>query len=39
MLDTVLKLIEEFDKNNTDSTIILMWAWNIDDLRHQIKVY
>lgn len=36
-LKNTLKLIEEFDKKNTNSIMILMWAWNIDNLRNKIK--
>lgn len=36
-LKNTLKLIEKFDEENTESIIILMWAWNIDDLRDKIK--
>jgi len=35
--EKTLKLIEEFDNKNTNSIIILMWAWNIDNLRQKIK--
>jgi hypothetical protein len=36
-LENTLKLIEEFDENNKDSVIVLMWAGNVDDLRYRIK--
>jgi len=36
-LENTLKLIEKFDKENSNSIIILMWAWNIDNLRYKIK--
>lgn len=36
-LVNTLKLIEEFDKNNTQAIIILMGAWDVDNLRYKIK--
>lgn len=36
-LENTLKLINEFDNNNKDSLIILMWAWDVDNLRYKIK--
>ncbi len=36
-LENTLKLIEDFDKNNTNSIILLLWAWDIDNLRYKIK--
>lgn len=36
-LKNTLELIKKFDKENTNSIIILMWAWDIDDLRNKIK--
>ena len=36
-LNNTLKLIEEFDNNNTWSIIILMGAWDVDNLRYKIK--
>lgn len=36
-LENTLKLINEFDNNNKDSLIILMWAWDVDNLRYEIK--
>ena len=36
-LDNTLKLIEEFDKENKNAIIILMWAWDVDNLRYKIK--
>lgn len=36
-LDNTLKLIEDFDKKNKDAIIILMWAWDVDNLRYKIK--
>lgn len=36
-LENTLKLIEEFDKNNTNAIILLLWAWDIDNLRYKIK--
>ena len=35
--EKTLDLINEFDKKNKNSIIILMWAWNIDNLRQKIK--
>ncbi len=36
--ENTLKLIEEYDNTNTNSSIILiLWAGNIDDLRYKIK--
>ena len=32
-----IKLIEEFDKENTWAIIILMGAWDVDNLRYKIK--
>lgn len=37
-LDNTLKLIEEFDKENRNAIIILMWAWDVDNLRYKIKL-
>lgn len=37
-LDNTLKLINEFDSKNKNSIIILMWAWDVDNLRYQIKL-
>lgn len=36
-LNNSLKLIEEFDKNNTWAIILLLGAWDIDNLRNKIK--
>jgi hypothetical protein len=36
-LENTLKLIEEFDKEKPNSVIVLMWAWDIDNLRYKIK--
>jgi len=36
-LENTLKLIENYDKENTNSIILLLWAWNIDNLRYKIK--
>lgn len=37
-LNNTLKLILDYDKKNPNSSIILLlWAWNIDDLRYKIK--
>jgi len=37
-LNNTLKLIRNFDKQNpNNSMIILMWAWDVDDLRYKIK--
>lgn len=36
-LENTLKLIQEYDKENPNSSIILLqWAWNVDNLRYQI---
>lgn len=36
-LENTLKLIKEFDSNNSWAIIILLWAWDIDNLRYKIK--
>ena len=37
-LDTSLQIIQDYDKEHPDSSIILLlWAWNIDWLRYKIK--
>lgn len=36
-LENTLKLIEKFDKENEWAIIILMGAWDIDNLRYKIK--
>jgi len=36
-LENTLKLIKEFDEKNSNSIIILLWAWDIDNLRYKIK--
>ncbi|MDP2091240.1 MAG: UDP-N-acetylmuramate--L-alanine ligase [Candidatus Gracilibacteria bacterium] len=36
-LENTLKLIEEFDKNNTNAIILLLGAGDIDNLRYKIK--
>jgi UDP-N-acetylmuramate--alanine ligase len=36
-LENTLKLIEEFDKNNTWAIILLLGAWDVDNLRYKIK--
>ncbi len=36
-LDNTLQLIEQFDNENTNAIIILMWAWDVDNLRYKIK--
>lgn len=36
-IDNTIKLIEEYDKQNSWSIILLMWAWNVDDIRNKIK--
>jgi len=37
-MENTLSLIESYDKENPDSSIILLlWAWNIDNLRYIIK--
>jgi UDP-N-acetylmuramate--alanine ligase len=35
--EKTLELINDFDKKNTNSIILLMWAGNIDNLRQKIK--
>ncbi len=36
-LDNTLDMIKKYDKKNPDSSVILLlWAWNIDDLRYKI---
>ncbi len=35
--NNTLKLIKKFDENNSNAIILLLWAWNIDDLRYKIK--
>ena len=36
-LENTLKLIQEYDKENPNSSIILLqWAWNVDNLRYEI---
>lgn len=35
--ENTLRLIEEFDSQNKNAIIILMWAWDIDNLRYKIK--
>ncbi len=38
-LENTLNLILDYDGKNPDSSIILLlWAWNVDDLRYKIKV-
>lgn len=37
-LDNTLKLINEYDSKNNNSIIILMWAWDVDNLRYKIKI-
>jgi len=38
-LKNTLKLIEKYDKENPNSSIILLlWAWDIDDLRYRIEM-
>ena len=38
-LENTLKIIENYDKKNFNSSIILLlWAWNIDELRFKIKL-
>lgn len=37
-LKNTLELISKYDKENPNSSIILLlWAWNVDDLRYKIK--
>ena len=36
-MENTLNLINNFDKENSNSLIILMWAWNVDNLRQKIK--
>ena len=36
-LDNTLELIKKFDNENTNSIILLMWAWDVDNLRKKIK--
>lgn len=37
-LENTLDIILKYDKENPDSSIIvLMWAWDVDDLRYKIK--
>lgn len=36
-LENTLRLIKQFDYKNTDSVIVLMWAWDIDNLRYSIQ--
>ena len=36
-MENTLNLINNFDKENTNSLIILMWAWDVDNLRQKIK--
>jgi UDP-N-acetylmuramate--alanine ligase len=35
--EKTLELINKWDKNNSFWIILLMWAWDIDNLRHKIK--
>jgi UDP-N-acetylmuramate-alanine ligase len=35
--EKTLELINNFDKKNTNSIILLMWAGDIDNLRQKIK--
>jgi len=35
--ENTINLINNWDKENTFWIIILMWAWDIDNLRHKIK--
>lgn len=38
-LDNTLKLIEDYDSKNPNSSIILLqWAWNVDNLRYEIQL-
>jgi hypothetical protein len=38
-LENTLNLILDYDSKNLNSSIILLlWAWNVDDLRYKIKV-
>jgi len=36
-LENTIKLIEKFDEENTWAIIILMWAWDVDNIRYKIK--
>lgn len=36
-LENTLKLINEYNEENSNSIILLMWAWDIDNLRKKIK--
>ena len=37
-MENTLKLIEDYDSENPKSSIILiLWAWNVDNLRYKIK--
>lgn len=36
-LQNTEKLIKDFDNNNKNSIIVLMWAWDIDSLRSSLK--
>ncbi len=36
-LENTLKIIQDYDEKNPDSSVILLlWAWNVDDLRKRI---
>ena len=37
-LENTLELIKEFDENNNNSIILLLWAWNVDELRYKIEI-
>lgn len=38
-LENTLKLIQEYDIENPNSSIILLqWAWNVDNLRYEIRL-
>jgi len=35
-LDNTFKIIEKFDNENKDLLIVLMWAWDVDNLRYEL---
>ncbi len=37
-LDNTFKIIEKFDNENKNLLIVLMWAWDVDNLRYKLKV-
>lgn len=38
-LDNTLRIILEFDKKERNLIILLMWAWDVDNLRYKIKTF